>query len=375
MLLDRFRVTDRVAIVTGGSGGIGGASAVALAEQGADVVLVARRLDALQAVAARIEGLGRRAVCVSADMTDLDEHPGVVQAALDAFGRIDILVNTVGGGAIKPVLDLTAAELAASVHINTTVTFELSRLAVPHLLRQPGAAIVNVSSTMARLRDRGYLAYSAGKAALDALTQSMAFDLAPRIRVNAVAPGSDRDGRARRGAGPGHAGAHGGHDAARSARRPRRHRHGRAVPRDRCQQLRDRQRARGRRRDRDAHPAPRPARPVLNPAAPAVARGQRAWTTGSPGCPMASSSCSTAPTTTRRRTDPEASPTSCAEASPVGARPLGSSSARGVAGPVVDSERKEIGEERLRTAPAVGHASPIGGAPAPAQPPARGATT
>jgi 7-alpha-hydroxysteroid dehydrogenase len=189
-MLERFQMTGRVAIVTGGSGGLGSATAAALAEAGADVVLAARGTEGLARAAARITGLGRRVTTVAADLTDLSTLPGLVGAAIDAFGRIDVLVNVVGGAGPSPLMDTTATMLEESLHLNVTVAYELTRLVVPHMLTVGGGAVVNTSSALGHLRERGFTAYATGKGALEHLTRQLAADLAPRIRVNAVAPGA-----------------------------------------------------------------------------------------------------------------------------------------------------------------------------------------
>lgn len=190
MLLDRFRIDDRAAIVTGAGRGIGRASALALAEQGADVVLVARTAEQLDRVADEIRGMGRRAVVVPADVSDTGTLEGVVDAALEAFGRLDIVVNNAGGTEPRAFLQTSERFFEAALHFNVTTAFTLTRLATPHMLETGGGAVVNISSAMGRLTTRGFAAYGTAKGALTHLTRLLAMDLAPRIRVNAVAVGS-----------------------------------------------------------------------------------------------------------------------------------------------------------------------------------------
>ena len=194
VILDRFRLSGRVAIVTGAGRGIGAATALAMAEAGADVVLTARTKEQLDAVALDVRNTGQRAVVHPADVNDLDALATVVDDTITAFGRVDIVVNNAGGTAPRPFLDTTPGYLERAFHFNVTTAFALSRLVTPHLLEtataeQP-AAIVNIASAMGRLRDRGFVAYGTAKAALVHLTRLMAIDLAPRIRVNAIAVGS-----------------------------------------------------------------------------------------------------------------------------------------------------------------------------------------
>lgn len=189
MILDRFRIEDQVAVVTGAGRGIGAATAVALAQAGADVVLSARTEEQLHKVAHEIEAYGRRALVVPADLSDLDAAGGLAQAAADAFGRLDIVVNNVGGTMPAAFLDTTPQSLDNAFQFNVGIAHALTRAAVPHLLETRGA-VVNISSVMGRVAGRGFLAYGTAKAALAHYTRLAALDLAPKIRVNAIAVGS-----------------------------------------------------------------------------------------------------------------------------------------------------------------------------------------
>ncbi|GAB3985474.1 SDR family oxidoreductase [Actinoallomurus acanthiterrae] len=187
MILDRFRLTDRAAIVTGAGRGIGAATAVALAQAGADVLISARSEDQLRKVAREIEDAGRRAVVVPADLTDLTAAAGLAASAMDAFGRIDVVVNNVGGTMPRAFLDTSHEFLADAFHFNVGIAHALNRAAVPHMTE---GSIVNISSVMGRITGRGFLAYGTAKAALAHYTRLAASDLAPRVRVNAIAAGS-----------------------------------------------------------------------------------------------------------------------------------------------------------------------------------------
>lgn len=190
MILDRFSVTEKVAIVTGAGRGIGAASALALAEAGADLVLTARTEEQLQLVAKQIEGMGRRAVVVPMDVNDTDALGGLVESATDELGRLDIVVNNAGGTMPQAFLDTSERMFEKSFHFNVTTAFALTKAAVPALLETGGGSVVNISSAMGRLSDRGFVAYGTAKAALIHMTRLAAADLAPRIRVNAIAVGS-----------------------------------------------------------------------------------------------------------------------------------------------------------------------------------------
>nr|WP_235096820.1 glucose 1-dehydrogenase [Amycolatopsis decaplanina] len=182
-------LADRVAVVTGGGRGIGAASAIALAEAGADVVISARSTVELHEVRARIESAGRRALVVAADLSDGDEASGLVEQAVLSFGRLDVVVNNVGAAMkIKPFSELTPGDLQAAFAFNVGTAHAVTRAAVPYLLEGTGT-VVNITSTVGRVGGRGWLAYGTAKAALAHYTRLAAYDLAPRIRVNAVSPG------------------------------------------------------------------------------------------------------------------------------------------------------------------------------------------
>lgn len=189
-MLERFRIDGRAAIVTGAGRGIGAATARGLAEAGADVVLASRTEEQLQSVAKEIEALGRRAIVAPVDVNDNDAVAGLVDRCAETFGRVDIVVNNAGGTMPRPLLDTSPGYLDRAFHFNVTSAFVLSKAAVPHMLENGDGAIVNISSTMGRLRDRGMLAYGTAKAGLAHMTRLMAADLSPKVRVNAIAVGS-----------------------------------------------------------------------------------------------------------------------------------------------------------------------------------------
>ncbi len=131
MLLDRFRLDDRVAIITAAGRGIGAASALALAESGADVVISARTADQLDDVAAQVKERGRRAVVVPADLSDLDAVAGLVDTAREEFGRLDIVVNNVGGSMPMPFADTDVKAFEGAFHFNVSTAFALTKAALP----------------------------------------------------------------------------------------------------------------------------------------------------------------------------------------------------------------------------------------------------
>ena len=189
-ILDKFRIDGQVAIVTGAGRGIGAATAVALAEAGADVVISSRTEEQLKDVASRIEAAGRRAALVPADLNDTGNLNRLVDAAVNDLGRIDIVVNNVGGTLPMPFLETSDKFLEDAFHFNVTTALALSRAAVPKMVETGGGSIVNISSVMGRLSGRGYLAYGTAKAALAHMTRMMATDLNPKVRVNAIAVGA-----------------------------------------------------------------------------------------------------------------------------------------------------------------------------------------
>jgi 7-alpha-hydroxysteroid dehydrogenase len=189
VVLDMFRLDGQVAVVTGAGRGIGAASALALAEAGADVVLSARTEDQLQEVAKQVADLGRRAVVVAADLNDLDAVAALADRAVQELGRLDVVVNNVGGTMPREFHKTSPRFLEEAFHFNVSTAHALTRAALPHLLVH-GGSVVNISSVMGRVPGRGFVAYGTAKAALAHWTRLTAADLSPRVRVNAIAVGS-----------------------------------------------------------------------------------------------------------------------------------------------------------------------------------------
>lgn len=187
-----IHLEGKVAIVTGASRGIGARAATALAEMGADVVIAARSAEALSSVCAEVDGLGRRAVPVPCDLSDLESMRTLVDAATNELGGLDIVVNNVGGALPQPFLDTSVETMERAFRFNVSTAFQLTKLAVPAMLERGGGSVINITSVMGHLTDRGFVAYGTAKAAMTHMTHLLAADLAPRIRVNAIAPGSIR---------------------------------------------------------------------------------------------------------------------------------------------------------------------------------------
>jgi 7-alpha-hydroxysteroid dehydrogenase len=190
VILDRFRVDGKVAVVTGAGRGLGAATARALAEAGADVVISSRTVEDLEMVAKAIEGCGRRAVTVPADLSDTEAVTGLVGTAVAELGGVDIVVNNVGGTMPRPFLDTSEGFFERAFHFNVTTAVALTQAATPVMLERGGGSVVNISSVLGRVPGRGYLAYGTAKGALAHATRLLAADLAPRIRVNAVSVGA-----------------------------------------------------------------------------------------------------------------------------------------------------------------------------------------
>lgn len=189
MILDRFRVTDHVAIVTGAGRGIGAGIAVALAEAGAHVVCAARSVDQIERTAGEVRDRGRRALAVRCDVTQRADLEALVGATMAEFGDIDILVNNAGGWPPKELLRTSEASFEDALRFNVTSAFLLTRMAVPYMVEGGGGAIVNISSRAASMVQPCFTAYGTAKAALSFMTREMAPELAPKVRVNAIEVG------------------------------------------------------------------------------------------------------------------------------------------------------------------------------------------
>lgn len=193
-ILDRFRLDGKVALITGGGRGIGEACALAFAEAGAKVVIGARTESQLEAVAEKVRALGSEALVVPLNVVKADQLANFVDQAMAKFGRIDIVVNNAGGGAGPvPALKTTMKQMEDEFRFNTTSAFELTRLAVPHMVETAGGgSVINISSVAGRHPNACFASYGVAKASLSFLSQELAQEFAPKVRVNAIAVGSTR---------------------------------------------------------------------------------------------------------------------------------------------------------------------------------------
>jgi len=187
-----FDLTGKIALVTGGSRGLGRAISLAFAGQGADVAINFRgNVDAAEAVVRAVESLGRRAVAVAGDTSQgRDACEAIVKAALDAFGTIDILVNNAGITRDNLIMRMDADEWDAVIDTNLSGPFWMTRAIARPMLKARAGRIINMSSAAGRMGNAGQANYAAAKAGLIGLTKTTARELASRgITCNAIAPG------------------------------------------------------------------------------------------------------------------------------------------------------------------------------------------
>ncbi len=186
------QLKNKVAVITGGSSGIGKATALAFARAGAKVVLGARRTDEGEGVARLIRDEGGEAVFVKTDVTDPAQVEALVQTAVDTYGGLDIAFNNAGteGDRLAPMVDDTPENFKRVLEVNVLGVWHAMRAQIPHLVKRGGGAIINNSSVAGRRGFGGFSAYAASKFAVEGLSRSAAQELAEaKVRVNTVAPG------------------------------------------------------------------------------------------------------------------------------------------------------------------------------------------
>lgn len=178
---------DKVCVVTGASSGVGAATATMLAAQGAKLVLVGRHQAHLAGTAKAVEAAGGSSVTVVADLCDDDAHEAVRKEAVSAYGSVDVVVHCAGLLEKGTIEEATVESIDRMWRTNARAPMLLTKALVPHL--NEGSAIVFVSSTVAHTGFPAYAPYTATKGAIEAFSRSLAIELAPRVRVNVVAPG------------------------------------------------------------------------------------------------------------------------------------------------------------------------------------------
>lgn len=192
MLLDKFSLKGRVALITGAGKGIGAGIVSAFAEMGADVICVARSQEDIDNVAAQARAMGVNAYAYSCDVTDENALKALAASIQNDIGKLDILVNNAGApgkgyGSLKSV---DMARFQHTIDINLTSAYTLTHLMLPLLKASQHGNIVNVSSALSWMVDKRFAAYGAAKAGMNQMTKILSYELAPNIRVNAVAPGA-----------------------------------------------------------------------------------------------------------------------------------------------------------------------------------------
>ncbi len=185
------QLDDKVAVITGGSSGIGKATALAFAREGAKVAIGARREAEGEAVAQEIRDAGGEAIFVKTDVTDPAQVEALVQAAVDTYGQLDIAFNNAGteGGQLSPIVEDSEEKIRKIFDVNVLGVWHSMRAQIPHLVER-GGTIINNSSVAGRRGFSAFSAYVASKYAVEGLSRSVAQELAAsRVRVNTVAPG------------------------------------------------------------------------------------------------------------------------------------------------------------------------------------------
>ena len=187
---DLFDMTGKVALVTGGSRGLGREMVLAFAERGADVVIASRKLENCEAVAAAVRALGRRALSVAYHAASWQGADDLAAAAYAEFGRIDVLVNNAGMSPLYPSVDAVTEDLYDKVMgVNLKGPFRLSAVVGTRMVADGGGSIIFVSSIASQRPSATELVYGPAKAGLNALTYGLARTLGPTVRVNCIVPG------------------------------------------------------------------------------------------------------------------------------------------------------------------------------------------
>lgn len=183
-----MKLGGKTALVTGGGTGIGRSAAIALAAQGAKVMVVGRRNAPLEETVREIVAQGGEALAFSGDVTHVAEIEKMRELAESTWGRLDILINNAGSAMRKPFMDTTLEDLDYIYNIDLRSVFAVSQIMVPLMLKNDGGSIINISSILGLFGGKNSTAYCAMKGAVVNLTRAMATDLGPQIRVNCLCP-------------------------------------------------------------------------------------------------------------------------------------------------------------------------------------------
>jgi len=190
MSYSRLELNGKVAVVIGGTSGIGLAIAKGMAEAGADVVPTSRRAEQVEAAAKEIEARGKRSLQIASDVSDRASLQNVLNETVKAFGKVDIMVNSAGRTKRAPTLDFTDEDWNSIIDTNLTGTLRAAQVFGRHMLERQYGSIINIASLSTFVALYEVAAYSASKAAVASLTKSLAIEWSPRgVRVNAIAPG------------------------------------------------------------------------------------------------------------------------------------------------------------------------------------------
>ena len=183
-------LSGKVALITGGSRGLGREIALGMAAAGADIIIASRKLEACEAVCAEVEALGRQALPVAVNISHWDQCDALIEAAYARFGRVDILVNNAGKSPLYETLTSVDERLYDVVlDLNLKAPFRLSAVIGERMKAEGGGAILNISSRAAIRPQAHLVTYAAAKAGLNAMTEAMADALGPEVRVNCIMPG------------------------------------------------------------------------------------------------------------------------------------------------------------------------------------------
>lgn len=187
-----FDFTGKIALVTGGSRGLGHQMVKAFAERGADVIIASRTQENCEAVAVEVRALGRRALAVSAHVGKWEECDRLIEAAYAAFGRVDILVNNAGMSPRMPSHEVTEKLFDSVLNLNFKGPFRLASQVGKRMVDGEGGCIINVTSSGSMMPLPEVVPYGSSKAALNAMSRSLAWEYAPKVRVNTLSPGAFR---------------------------------------------------------------------------------------------------------------------------------------------------------------------------------------